>query len=76
MAPIGYLSISYALGHLPARVVSPTLIGQPLMTTILAVPLLGEIPTGLQLTGGLIALAGIYIINQSHRAAEQIPSQL
>ena len=68
---IGYISISYALGHLPARIVSPTLIGQPIMTTILAIPLLGEIPSLLQIIGGLIALAGIYIVNQSHAQTEK-----
>lgn len=63
---IGYLAITYALGHLPASVVSPTLIGQPVLTTILAIPLLGEIPSVIQWIGGAIALAGIYIVNQSH----------
>ncbi len=68
---IGYLSITYALGHLPASVVSPTLIGQPVLTTILAIPLLGEIPNTLQWIGGAVALAGIYIVNQSHAQNEQ-----
>jgi drug/metabolite transporter (DMT)-like permease len=63
---IGYLSITYALGHLPASVVSPTLIGQPILTTLLAIPLLGEIPSGIQWLGSAIALTGIYIVNQSH----------
>ena len=63
---IGYFSISYALGHLPAHVVSPTMVGQPIMTTLLAIPLLGEIPNLIQITGGFIALAGIFIVNQSH----------
>jgi len=63
---IGYLSIAYALGHLPASVVSPTLIMQPVLTTILAIPLLGEIPRTIQLTGGVVALAGIYLVNQAH----------
>jgi drug/metabolite transporter (DMT)-like permease len=71
---IGYISISYALGHLPARVVSPTLIGQPMMTALLAIPLLGEIPNLTQLLGGLIALAGIYFVNQSHEGAEETPN--
>ena len=62
---VGYISISYALGHLPARIVSPTLIGQPILTTLLAIPLLGEIPNLWQALGGLIALAGIYVVNQS-----------
>ena len=63
---IGYLAITYALGHLPAFIVSPTLIGQPILTTVLAIPMLGEIPTPMQWAGGAIALAGIYIVNQSH----------
>src|SRR6185369_7392352 len=62
---IGYLAITYALGHLPASVVSPTLIGQPILTTLLAIPLLGELPSTLQWIGSAIALAGIYIVNQS-----------
>lgn len=65
---IGYLSITYALGFLPAWVVAPTLIGQPILTAILAIPLLGEIPAAIQWLGGAIALAGIYIVNRSHRA--------
>lgn len=63
---IGYLAITYALGHLPASIVSPTLIGQPVLTAILAIPLLGEIPNTTQWIGGTIALVGIYIVNQSH----------
>jgi drug/metabolite transporter (DMT)-like permease len=69
----GYISISYALGHLPARVVSPTLIGQPILTTLLAIPLLGEVPGPIQMAGGLIALSGIYLVNQSHAALEKAP---
>ncbi len=72
---IGYLAISYALGHLPASVVSPTLIGQPILTTLLAIPLLGEVPTLTQWMGGALALAGIYIVNQSHQtSAEETPN--
>lgn len=67
----GYMSLTYALGHLPASIVSPTMIGQPIMTAILAVPLLGEIPTFLQFVGGAIALVGIYIVNQAHSRSKQ-----
>jgi drug/metabolite transporter (DMT)-like permease len=70
---IGYLAISYALGHLPASIVSPTLIGQPILTAILAIPMLGEIPAAIQWIGGAIALAGIYIVNQSHLQMQQEP---
>ena len=64
---IGYMSLAYALGHLPASVVSPTMVLQPIVTTLLAIPLLGEIPTIWQGIGGAIALVGIYVVNQSHQ---------
>ena len=63
---IGYMSLAYALGHLPASVVSPTMILQPVVTTLLAIPLLGEIPTIWQGIGGVTALIGIYMVNQAH----------
>jgi len=65
---IGYMAVSYALGHLPASVVSPTMIGQPIVTAILAIPLLGEVPRLTQLIGGIIALAGIYFVHQSYNS--------
>jgi drug/metabolite transporter (DMT)-like permease len=64
---IGYMSLAYALGYLPASVVAPTVVLQPIVTTLLAIPLLGEIPTIWQGIGGVIALVGIYIVNQSHQ---------
>lgn len=67
---IGYMSLAYALGHLPASVVSPTMILQPVMTTLLAIPLLHEIPNQWQAVGGVIALVGIYIINESHNRSQ------
>jgi drug/metabolite transporter (DMT)-like permease len=68
---IGYFSVTYSLGHLPASVVSPTMIGQPIMTTILAIPLLGEIPEPIQALGGAIALAGIFLVNRAHSRASR-----
>jgi drug/metabolite transporter (DMT)-like permease len=73
---VGYMSLTYALGHLPASIVSPTMIGQPIMTAILAVPLLGEIPTVMQFIGGAIALAGIFIVNQAYNRSKRVASKL
>lgn len=70
---IGYMSLAYALGHLPASVVSPTMILQPIVTTLLAIPLLNEVPSIWQGVGGAIALVGIYIVNQSHNRRELEP---
>jgi drug/metabolite transporter (DMT)-like permease len=70
---IGYVSLAYALGYLPASVVAPTVVLQPIVTTLLAIPLLGEIPTIWQGIGGAIALVGIYIVNQSHNRDQLEP---
>lgn len=61
----GYLSIGYALGHLPASIVAPTLIGQPVVTALLAIPLLGEALRTEQWIGGLVVLVGIYLVHRS-----------
>ena len=61
----GYLAVGYALGHLPASIVAPTMIGQPVVTALLAIPLLGESLQVGQIVGGLAVLAGIYIIHTS-----------
>lgn len=69
---IGYMALAYALGHLPASIVAPTMVLQPVVTAILAIPLLGEVPTAWQGLGGVVALVGIYLVNQSHYKKDTI----
>jgi drug/metabolite transporter (DMT)-like permease len=61
----GWFAINYALGHLPASLVSSTLLAQPVLTAILAVPFLGQPLGASQAAGGAIALAGILIVHRS-----------
>jgi drug/metabolite transporter (DMT)-like permease len=61
----GYLSITYALGTLPASVVTPTMVAQPVLTAVLAVPLARE-PLALgQWIGCFVVAGGIYLVNIS-----------
>ena len=60
----GYLAVSYALGRFPASIVAPTLLGQPVITVLLAVPLLGETLAPAQLLGGAAVLAGVVIVHR------------
>ncbi|MEW6716685.1 MAG: DMT family transporter [Chloroflexota bacterium] len=62
---IGWLSLNYAQGHLPASLVAPTLLGQPVLTGILSGPLLGEQLSIAQIISGFIVLLGIYLIHRS-----------
>ena len=65
---IGWLLINYALGHLRASHVSVSLLGQPVVTAILGVIILGEALTSHQVIGGALALTGIYLVNQKASA--------
>jgi drug/metabolite transporter (DMT)-like permease len=69
---LGYLCLSFALGKLPASIVSPTLNLQPVITMVLAIPLLREIPTLIQVGGGLLILFGVYLINQSNQPSKNV----
>jgi drug/metabolite transporter (DMT)-like permease len=68
----GYLSVNYAIGRLPVSTVSPTLLAQPVVTAILAVPLLGQPITLAQILGGALILFGIFVIN---KASERKPAR-
>jgi drug/metabolite transporter (DMT)-like permease len=63
----GWLLLSYAQGYLPASIVAATLLGQPVLTAALAVPLLGEFLRPVEIFGGLAVLAGILLVHRSRR---------
>lgn len=69
---VGQFAFSYALGYLPASLVSPAGLGQPVVTAILAVPLLGEQISLGQIVGGVVVLAGIYIVQRSRQRPRSI----
>jgi drug/metabolite transporter (DMT)-like permease len=69
----GWLAINYALGHLRAAPVSVSLLGQAVVTTLLAMPLLGEFPAPNQVLGGVLVLAGIYVVNRPKAATPDLP---
>jgi drug/metabolite transporter (DMT)-like permease len=69
----GYLAITYSLGHLPASLVAPTMLGQPVVTALLAWPLLGERLSAQQILGGLGVLGGIYLVSRGQRRLTRGP---
>ena len=62
---LAHSSYNYALGYLPAAIVSITLLGEPIGSTILAYIFLGEIPTMLTAIGAVLILTGIFIASVS-----------
>jgi drug/metabolite transporter (DMT)-like permease len=69
---IGWLAINYAQGFLPASLVSPTLLIQPLLTAILAGPLLGETFSAVEMLGGVAVLGGIVIVYRSRQVTKVV----
>jgi drug/metabolite transporter (DMT)-like permease len=61
----GWLAINYAQGYLPASLVAPTMLGQPAVTAVLAVVLLGERLSAWRIAGGVAVLAGVYVVHAS-----------
>jgi drug/metabolite transporter (DMT)-like permease len=51
----------YALTHVPASRVSAFSYLQPLLATLMAIPLLGEHPTKSLVTGGALVLVGVFL---------------
>ena len=61
---IGHSTYNWALRYLSAAYVSIALLGEPIGTTILALFLLKEAPTILEIVGGILTLLGIYIASR------------
>lgn len=68
---LGWLAINYAIGHLRAAPVSVTLLGQVVVTALLSIPILGELPSTHQVVGGVVVLTGIYLANQRNRKGDE-----
>jgi drug/metabolite transporter (DMT)-like permease len=61
----GWILVSRAQGELPASLVAPTMLGQPVVTAILAIPLLGETLSPPKLLGGITVILGVYLVHRS-----------
>lgn len=57
----GHTVINWALIYVESSVVSVSLLGEPVGSTILALAFLGEIPEGVTILGDLVVLVGMYV---------------
>lgn len=58
----GHTLFNWALKHVPATVVSTSVVAEPIGATILALLIVGQEPPRLSVAGGLLILAGIYLV--------------
>ena len=57
----GHTVLNWALAHVESSVVSVSLLGEPVVSALLAAALLGEIPGAVTVLGGGVVLVGIYV---------------
>ena len=69
---LAHSTYNWALRYLPAAVVSLTLLGEPVGSTILAYIFLSEVPTSLRLAGAVMILIGLTIVAKN--PTNSIPS--
>jgi drug/metabolite transporter (DMT)-like permease len=56
-----YIIYYYALSHMAASRVSTVSYIQPLLATLLAIPMLGEYPSTSLMAGGALVFAGVFV---------------
>lgn len=61
---LGHSTLNWALRYVPASLVAVMLLGEPIGSTILALLVLAETPSALEIGGGLFILTGIYIASR------------
>ena len=64
---IGHNAMNWALGSLSAAVVAVAILGEPVGSAIIAAIVLEEMPTVLEVAGGAVVLAGVYVALRGER---------
>ncbi len=70
---LGHTSYNYALRHVSATLVTVTLLAEPVGATLLAIPVLGQMPSLPHAAGGLLILVGIFLAARSEGRSRKSP---
>ncbi len=62
---VGHSLLNWSLGHWPAVNVSLAVRAEPILSTLLAIPILGDVPHWVVVPGGVLVLLGVYLIIRS-----------
>ncbi len=57
---LGHSLLNWALKYVTATIIATSVLAEPIIATLLAIPIFGELPTLLGVSGGAIAIAGLY----------------
>ena len=71
---IGHSLLNWSLAHVSATNVSLAVRAEPIVATLLAIPVLGEVPAWTVVPGGALVMLGVYLAIQSESGKEMRPS--
>ena len=72
---LGHTAFNWSLRYLSATFVAVAALGEPIGSTILAFFILAQVPQPLQIVGGLVLLAGIYVATTGERGTVAVGEQ-
>ena len=73
---IGHSAINWSLAYLPVMIVAMAILVEPVGSTFLATVILNERPSGVELAGGALVLAGVYLALRPERQAETVVAEV
>jgi drug/metabolite transporter (DMT)-like permease len=71
---LGHSSFNWALAHFSALFVTIASLGEPIGATLLALVILGEVPSPAALLGGPLILGGIYVASREEAHSSSYPN--
>jgi len=72
---LGHSLLNWSLRWLSAPFVAVAILAEPVVSTIVAIPVLGEWPSPLQIAGGVVLLAGVALAASAEPAAATAAAQ-
>ena len=69
---LGHSLLNWSLRWISGTFVAVTILAEPVMAVLLAIPVLGERPTPAQLVGGAVLLAGVALAAAGEQAAARV----
>ena len=69
---LGHSLLNWSLRWLSGTFVAVTILAEPVMAVLLAIPVLGERPTPVQLVGGAVLLSGVVLAASAEQAAARV----
>jgi len=67
---LGWIAINWALAYINSTTASVTLLSQSIVTAIIAIPVLGETLSFIEIIGAIVVLTGIFLVIKKQKASK------